>query len=54
MKIVLNNRQYRVTLPKELAISKGWTKGHVLMFIEDKEGNIYLKEIRKDMQKRLE
>jgi len=51
MKIVLNNRQFRVTLPKELAISKGWTKGHILMFIEDKDGTIYLKEIKNEVKK---
>jgi len=46
MKIIENRGQLRVTIPKEIVIAKGWKKGTRLMFVEDKEGNIYLKEIK--------
>jgi len=46
MKIVESNNQYKVTIPKELVLAKGWSKGTRLMFVEDKNGNIYLKEIK--------
>jgi hypothetical protein len=45
-KVVVNNGQYKITIPKELALSKSWTSKTRLMFIEDKEGNIMLKEVK--------
>lgn len=47
VKVVENNGQYKITIPKELAEVKGWDKNTVLRFIEDPEGNIILKEIER-------
>lgn len=44
MKVIITNGQYRITIPKELAEAKGWNKNTRLRFVEDLEGNIYLKE----------
>lgn len=52
VKIVSFNGQYRITIPKELAESKGWNKKTVLRFIEDLDGNIVLKEVEKKQKKR--
>jgi bifunctional DNA-binding transcriptional regulator/antitoxin component of YhaV-PrlF toxin-antitoxin module len=43
MKVVLNRGQYKITIPKELAEEKGWGAGTKIRFIEDLEGNIFLK-----------
>ena len=45
MKVVLNNGQYKITIPKELAEEKGWGPGTKIRFVEDLDGKIYLKEI---------
>jgi bifunctional DNA-binding transcriptional regulator/antitoxin component of YhaV-PrlF toxin-antitoxin module len=45
-KVIINNGQYKITIPKELALSKGWDKNTILRFNEDNEGNITLKEIK--------
>jgi bifunctional DNA-binding transcriptional regulator/antitoxin component of YhaV-PrlF toxin-antitoxin module len=45
VKIVAYNKQYRVTLPKDLVKDKGWDAGTELRFVEDERGRIYLKEI---------
>jgi|TARA_B100002003_G_C14030459_1_gene496734 bifunctional DNA-binding transcriptional regulator/antitoxin component of YhaV-PrlF toxin-antitoxin module len=45
-KVIVNNGQFKITIPKELALSKGWNKNTILRFIEDKDGNITLKEIK--------
>lgn len=45
VKVVINNGQYKITIPKEIAESKGWDKDTVLRFIEDLEGNIVLREV---------
>ena len=45
MKVVLNNGQYKITIPKELAEEKGWGPGTKIRFLEDTEGNIVLKVI---------
>lgn len=47
MKLVVNNGQYKITIPKELAESKGWKAGVILRFVEDVDGNIFLKEVNK-------
>ena len=47
VKVVVNNGQYKITIPKDLAESRGWTKETKLRFIEDPDGNIILKEIKK-------
>ena len=46
MKIVVYNKQYRITIPKELVEAKGWRPKTKLRFVEDTEGNVYLKEIK--------
>jgi bifunctional DNA-binding transcriptional regulator/antitoxin component of YhaV-PrlF toxin-antitoxin module len=45
MKVVLNRGQYKITIPKELAEEKGWGPGTKVRFVEDLEGNIFLKVI---------
>jgi len=45
MKVVLNNGQYKITIPKELAEEKGWGPGTKIRFVEDLDGRIYLKEV---------
>jgi bifunctional DNA-binding transcriptional regulator/antitoxin component of YhaV-PrlF toxin-antitoxin module len=45
VKVVVNNGQYKITIPKELAEAKGWTSKTRLRFVEDADGNIILKEI---------
>ncbi len=45
VKVVLNNGQYKITLPKELAEAKGWGKGVVLRFVEDEEGNVSIRPL---------
>lgn len=55
MKVIVNNGQFKLTIPKELALSKGWDKNTRLRFVEDTEGSIILKEISisaKDKRKR--
>ena len=44
VKVVVNNGQYKITIPKELAMAKGWNSHTRLRFIEDTEGNIILKD----------
>ncbi len=53
VKVVLNNGQCKITIPKELAFSKGWTSGTILRFIEDPDGNISLKEVKQGNGKKL-
>ena len=43
MKVVLNRGQYKITIPKEIAEEKGWGPGTKIRFVEDVEGNIFLK-----------
>jgi bifunctional DNA-binding transcriptional regulator/antitoxin component of YhaV-PrlF toxin-antitoxin module len=45
-KIVDNKGQYRITLPKELILDKGWKAGTVIRFVEDTKGNIILKVVQ--------
>ena len=47
MKVVVNNGQYKITIPKDLAQAKGWDKDTQIRFLEDKDGNIILKEVKK-------
>jgi len=46
VKVVVNNGQYKITIPKELALEKGWTAKTRLKFVEDAEGNILIKEVK--------
>ena len=52
VKVVIFNGQYRLTIPKEIAESRGWNKDTVLRFIEDLEGNIIIKEVEKKRKKK--
>ncbi len=45
VKVVVNNGQYKITIPKDLAEAKGWTSKTKLRFVEDAEGNVFLKEM---------
>jgi hypothetical protein len=47
MKIIDNNGQMKITLPKDLVLDKGWEKGDIVRFVEDEKGRIYLKIIKK-------
>ena len=46
VKVVVNNEQFKITVPKELALSKGWGKHTILRFVEDTEGNVILREVK--------
>lgn len=48
VKIVNNRGQYKITIPKDIMLAKGWDENTKLRFVEDLEGNIILKEIRDD------
>ena len=45
LKIVLNNGQYKITIPKELAMAKGWTEKTRLRFVERPDGAVMLREM---------
>jgi len=51
-KIIVNNGQYKVTIPKDLAESHGWNKNTRIRFCEDLEGNIFIKVIDKGEKKK--
>lgn len=46
VKVVVNNGQYKITIPKELAMERGWGKNTRLKFVEDISGNVVLKEVK--------
>jgi len=46
VKVVVNNGQYKITIPKDIAVEKGWTSKTKLRFVEDADGNIILREIK--------
>jgi|TARA_B100001971_G_C18237864_1_gene568627 bifunctional DNA-binding transcriptional regulator/antitoxin component of YhaV-PrlF toxin-antitoxin module len=48
VKVVVNNGQYKLTIPKDLAEAKGWTSKTKLRFIETVEGTVILKEIKQE------
>jgi len=47
VKVVVNNGQYKITIPKDLAIAKGWNSKTTLVLIMNTDGDIVLKEISK-------
>ncbi|MBN1386605.1 hypothetical protein JW968_06570 [Candidatus Woesearchaeota archaeon] len=47
-KVIVNNGQYKITIPKELALQKGWDSKTRLMFIQNEKGEIILKEVKLD------
>ena len=46
VKVVVNKGQYKITIPKELALAKGWDKSTILRFIETPNGDIILREVK--------
>ena len=46
MKVIVNNGQFKLTIPKEIALERGWNKNTRLKFVEDAEGNLILKEVK--------
>lgn len=51
VKVIVNCGQHKITIPKDLAESKGWKAGTKLRFVEDLEGNVFLKIIEKGKKK---
>jgi bifunctional DNA-binding transcriptional regulator/antitoxin component of YhaV-PrlF toxin-antitoxin module len=51
LKVIVNNGQYKITIPKELALEKGWNSKTRLRFVEDSAGNIILKEVKLSAKK---
>ena len=47
VKVVVNNGQYKLTIPKDIAIAKNWDKDTRLLVTLDNEGNVILKELPK-------
>lgn len=45
VKVVVNNGQYKITIPKDIALAKGWDSDTNLLIIMNEEGNIVLQEI---------
>lgn len=45
MKVVVNNGQYKITIPKDIALAKSWNSDTNLLVIMNSEGDIVLKEI---------
>jgi bifunctional DNA-binding transcriptional regulator/antitoxin component of YhaV-PrlF toxin-antitoxin module len=39
-----NNQQFKITLPKQILLAKGWKKGDKINIELDKEGNLILKK----------
>ena len=38
-----SNRQFKITLPKQIVLAKGWRKGDTLLFEIDRSGNLVVK-----------
>mgnify|MGYP001490374650 CR=1 FL=1 len=47
VKVVVNNGQYKITIPKDIALVKGWGKNTRLLVTLDNDGNVVLKELHK-------
>lgn len=52
VKVVQYKGQHRITIPKDLILSKKWKAGTRLRFVEDLNGNIYLKEVEEEKSKK--
>ena len=52
VKVVVNNGQYKITIPKDLAEEKGWTSKTKLRFVETADGDVILREIKEEGAKR--
>jgi bifunctional DNA-binding transcriptional regulator/antitoxin component of YhaV-PrlF toxin-antitoxin module len=47
MKIQDNSGQFRLTIPKGIAKMKGWKQGTEIVIVMNEEGDIILKEVRR-------
>lgn len=45
VKVINNQGQYKITIPKDIAEAKGWGSGTRLLVMLNAEGDIVLKEI---------
>ena len=45
VKVIVNNGQYKITVPKDVVEAKGWSSDTRIMVVMDAEGNLVLKEI---------
>lgn len=54
MRVVAYKGQYRITIPKDLVEAKGWKAGTRLRFVEDAKGDVSLKEIKEENEKKSE
>lgn len=45
VKVVVNNGQYKITIPKDIAEAKGWNSNTRLMVVMNAEGDMVLREI---------
>ena len=52
VKVIVNNGQYKITIPKELAMAKGWKPGTIIRFIETSEGDVILRELKEVRKKK--
>ena len=51
VKIVNNRGQYKITIPKDIILAKGWDDNTRVLFTIDDKGNIILKELPKKDEK---
>ncbi len=49
--VVVNNGQYKITIPKDLAEAKGWSSKTRLIVVMNEEGDLVLKEIKRKKKK---
>jgi len=47
VKLIDNNGEYRITIPKDFALLHKKKKGTELVFFQDLEGNVRVKEVKK-------
>lgn len=47
MRLQNNNGQFRLTIPKDLVLAKGWDQGTELVVAIDTEGKLVIQEIKK-------
>lgn len=45
VKIVVNNGQYKITIPKDIALAKKWNSKTNLMILMNTDGDLVLREI---------
>jgi bifunctional DNA-binding transcriptional regulator/antitoxin component of YhaV-PrlF toxin-antitoxin module len=47
VKVVNNRGQFKLTIPKDIILAKGWDENTRVIFIIDSKGNVVLREIQK-------